>query len=338
MTITWNIASFPFPPFVKTIGPTLNTPSKPLANPGHVKFMWRHMSGIPVTPKGEYVLEFPPECPLRLDYSQFTSEVRVTPNYHRHIEITLLYEGTASFTVENRRYEMKEGDMMIIGQGEFHFMEASHNKSVKVFSLHFLPELIHRPGGLPLDLEYLRPFGHHGPAFSHLIPAGAVEGTIVFDRLRRIHEELARKGSQWALAARTYLTDILLEIARFYGKSSDGSIERSDRMLNVQRLSKVFNHINANCSEPISPRQLASLAHMSPGYFSRFFKAVTGITPTNYVMRARVDMATHFLLNTAMTVTEIAYASGFGSASYFDRVFKEAKGVTPHDFRMRTGN
>jgi AraC-like DNA-binding protein/mannose-6-phosphate isomerase-like protein (cupin superfamily) len=301
-------------------------------------FNWRPLSGIPVTPAGEFVLEFPPECPLRLDYSQFTSEVRITPNYHSHIEVTLLYEGAAIFTVENRRYEMAEGDIMIIGQGEFHFMEASSAKPIKVFSLHFLPDLIHRPGSLPLDMEYLRPFGHHGPGFAHRIPAGAIDGPVMFDRLRRIHDELNKRERGWALAARTFLADILLEIARHYGKGGKVSEERNDRMLNVQRLSKVFNYINQNCAEPIAPKKLASLANMSPGYFSRFFRAVTGITPTNYVMRARVDMATKYLLNTTMSVTEIAYASGFGSASYFDRVFKSAKGMTPHEFRRQMGH
>ena len=205
--------------------------------------------------------------------------------------------------------------------------------AAKVFSLHFRPELIHRPGCLPLDIEYLRPFGHHGPRFSHRIAADAVDGTVIFDRLRRIHEELAIKGGFWALAAKTYLVDILLEVSRHYSRTGGLPDAPNDRVLNVQRLSKVFDHINKNCSEPIPPRQLAALANMSPGYFSRFFRAVTGVTPTDYVMRARVDLATHLLLSTAMSVTEIAYASGFGSASYFDRVFKRTKRVTPLDFR-----
>ncbi len=298
-----------------------------------VGFKWRPLQGLAVTAKGEFVLEFPPECPLRLDYSQFSSQLKITPNYHSHIEITLLYEGTASFTVENRRYELREGDLMVIGPGEFHVMEADPQQTVKVFSLHFRPELIHRPGGLPLDFEYLRPFGRHGPGFSHRIAAEEIDGAIVFDRLRRIHDELACRGGHWALAARTYLADILLEIARCYGKAEAGAGDGDDRLLNVQRLSRVFNHINTYCGEPLPPRQLAALAHMSPGYFCRFFKAVTGLTPTNYVMRARVDRATHLLLTTAQSITEVAYASGFGSASYFDRVFKEIKGMTPHDFR-----
>lgn len=222
--------------------------------------------------------------------------------------------------------------MMIIGQGEFHFMEADPLKAVKVFSLHFLPELIHQPGGLPLDIAYLRPFGHHGPDFSHRIPAGAVDGNVVFDRLRKIHEELATRGNRWALAARTYLADILLEIARHYGLADQTAPERDDRMLNVQRLSWVFNHIKKSCGEPISTRQLSSLANMSPSYFSRFFRAVTGMTPTNYVMRARVDMATQtdddgrqpiatvnpeqtWLAAQEITLSYAAASSGFGESA-----------------------
>ena len=78
---------------------------------------------------------------------------------------------------------------------------------------------------------------------------------------------------------------------------------------------------------------MARLAHMSPQYFCRFFKTATGTTMTEYVLR--MDLAMEFLSGSAMSVTEIAYASGFSSHSYFDRVFKRLMGVTPQEYRRQ---
>jgi len=74
---------------------------------------------------------------------------------------------------------------------------------------------------------------------------------------------------------------------------------------------------------------------MSPAYFCRFFKGVTGTTLTEYVLRTRIDRGMEFLSNSSLSVTDIAYKTGFSSHSYFDRVFKRLKGVTPLEYRRR---
>jgi AraC-like DNA-binding protein len=77
------------------------------------------------------------------------------------------------------------------------------------------------------------------------------------------------------------------------------------------------------------------MAHMSPAYFCRFFKATTGDTATEYILRLRVDMSADLLANSAKSVTDIAYAVGFSSHSYYDRVFKRLMGMTPLEYRRQ---
>ena len=301
-----------------------------------MKFPWVSTRTMQFTAKGEFPVAFPPECPLRLHFVQFTQEHRLTPSYHDHLEISLLYEGSGTFTVESHRYPVREGDLVVVGRREFHLMEANHRDAPKNISLYFLPELIYRPGGQPLDFEYLKAFRYHSPTFSHRIAAGEVSVALVLDRIRKIQQELEARRADYPLAAKTYLTDILLELSRHYGRLGGTLRDRDERVLDIERLREVFNFIRKNCGEPISLRRLAPMAHMSPGYFCRFFKAVTGMTPTEYLLRVRVDQAMELLASGARSITEIAYASGFGSATYFDRVFKRLKGMTPQEFRRET--
>ena len=69
---------------------------------------------------------------------------------------------------------------------------------------------------------------------------------------------------------------------------------------------------------------------------SRFYKrvqALTGMTPMNYIINVRMDMAKEMLKDDTMTIAEIAYQLGFNSASYFTRMFKAQTGISPKEYR-----
>jgi AraC-like DNA-binding protein len=272
---------------------------------------------------------------VRLHFFRFTEDHRLTSSYHDYLELAVICEGRGCFVVENQRYPVAPGDVLVVGSRESHLMEAARGQVLKAASLHFRPELIHAPGGSALDFEYLRPFHHRGAGFSHRIARGCLPEGLVLDRLARIHQAMQARDGSYPLVVKTYLNDILLELNRHCGHRSGPAIARAQRVRDFERLREVFSHVRKNCREPVSLRQLARMAHMSPNYFCRFFKAVTGHTLTEYVLRLRVDLAMEFLSNSAMSVTEIAYASGFSSHSYFDRVFKRLKGVTPLEYRRR---
>ena len=62
-----------------------------------------------------------------------------------------------------------------------------------------------------------------------------------------------------------------------------------------------------------------------------------GMTPVEYVNRQRVARSERLLAETALTVTEIAYACGVGDANYFSRLFRRYRGVSPKEARAKSG-
>jgi len=315
-----------------------NTPSPadpPRGEALRAAFPWVSSRTLQFTAQGEFPLAFRPECPLLLHCLQFTVEHRLTPSYHEHLEISYVFEGRGAFVLESRRYPLQTGDLVVVGRREFHLIEAEFPTPLRALSLHFMPELVHPPGGAALDFEYLRPFHHHGAGFSHRLPAAEVPKDLVLDRLWRIHEETTARRQDYPLAVKTHLCDLLFALSRLYRRTGVEPAPQDRRARDFERLREVFSFIRKNCHEPVSLRQMARLAHLSPQYFCRFFKAVTGNTLTEYVLRMRVDLAMEFLSSSAMSVTEIAYAAGFSSHSYFDRVFKRLKGVTPQEYRRQ---
>jgi AraC-like DNA-binding protein len=86
-------------------------------------------------------------------------------------------------------------------------------------------------------------------------------------------------------------------------------------------------------SGELSVKYLADLLHCSADYLSYIFHRETGQRLIAYINRERIKAAMNMLRNTALSVSEVAYALGFESQAYFSRVFKQVTLKTPIDFR-----
>ncbi len=80
---------------------------------------------------------------------------------------------------------------------------------------------------------------------------------------------------------------------------------------------------------------LARIAFMSPGHFSRTFRATFGETPHRYLQRRRVERAMALLRQPAASVTEVGQGVGFDSLGAFSRAFKAVTGEAPSAYRDR---
>lgn len=100
------------------------------------------------------------------------------------------------------------------------------------------------------------------------------------------------------------------------------------------RLAQVVARMQANIEDPISPARLALDAAMSPRQLERLFARHLGRTPKRYYMELRLERAHHLLVQTQLSVIEIALACGFASAAHFSKCYRGQYGRTP--YRQRT--
>lgn len=98
-------------------------------------------------------------------------------------------------------------------------------------------------------------------------------------------------------------------------------------------VSAVTSYINSNFTKELRVEQLADMVHLSKYYFIRLFKSRTGYTPHEYLIKVRISHAQYLLKNTALTVKEICFASGFAGESRFCTCFLNSVGMTPSEYR-----
>lgn len=82
-----------------------------------------------------------------------------------------------------------------------------------------------------------------------------------------------------------------------------------------------------------SVSRLSQAAHLSPYHFLRTFTHVTGVTPHQYVLRARLRNAALRLVRESGSVLDIALDCGFADVSNFTRAFRTEFGVSPREYR-----
>lgn len=99
---------------------------------------------------------------------------------------------------------------------------------------------------------------------------------------------------------------------------------------------RIHHVMNAILSKPEADHSLEAMAAdagLTPSHFCRVFKKATGITPHQYVMKARLDRAQDLLGSSDMSIAAIADQLGFTSQSHFTRAFRQYAGQTPSSWR-----
>ena len=116
-----------------------------------------------------------------------------------------------------------------------------------------------------------------------------------------------------------------------YNSASGAAAVLEDK--NIPKLKSVLSFIRSNYDKQITLDDMAGHISMSPKYFCYFFKEMTNKTPVEYLNFYRVEKSAKMLLNTDLSVTDIAFSCGFNDLSYFIKIFKQIKGITPAKFR-----
>ncbi|MER7698886.1 MULTISPECIES: helix-turn-helix transcriptional regulator [unclassified Streptomyces] len=107
------------------------------------------------------------------------------------------------------------------------------------------------------------------------------------------------------------------------------------RLEDLARLRRARDRMDREYAEPLDVPSLARSALMSPGHFSRSFRAAFGETPYSYLMTRRIERAKALLRRGDLSVTDVCFAVGCTSLGSFSSRFTELVKESPSAYRAR---
>jgi AraC family transcriptional regulator len=150
-----------------------------------------------------------------------------------------------------------------------------------------------------------------------------------------IAQEAANGGVGSELLVDSLTTQLSVAILRNHAnvifREPDGSACLSFRQEHLVR-----DYVQSNLHDRLTLEDLAATAGLSKFHFARRFRASTGTTPHEFVLRQRVDRARRLLQRTSIPLPEVAQTCGFADQSHMNRVVRKRLGATPGEVRRRT--
>lgn len=103
----------------------------------------------------------------------------------------------------------------------------------------------------------------------------------------------------------------------------------------LRRLLRAKDRMDGGSHEDWPVRRLADVSGVSEAHFSRSFKQAFGVPPHRYLLTRRIEKATTLLRDTDLSITDIAFQTGWQSLGTFGRIFRDITGESPGTMRAR---
>lgn len=149
--------------------------------------------------------------------------------------------------------------------------------------------------------------------------------------LEKIFDSLIEEFKLKPKYSKYRLQGLLLEILSLIAK-------KNSNMLNGgKKINKKFNEIcgemQKNYANNIPIREYANICNLSESRFSHLFTNIIGISPKQYLLMCKIDVAKKLLINTELSIYQISESVGFADQNYFSRIFKKHTGISPLKYR-----
>jgi len=241
---------------------------------------------------------------------------------HRHdyFETELILSGKVKHTLNGKDYILEKGDVCLLTPADFHEIEVIEN--AQIYNVSFDTSAVPSEFAMRVFESTQRVFTPFEDDFSTLC--------LISELLCGLFPTGTNFDEKYAALLLGAFTN---RLGRLIYPSQ--SIQNYGAQSEIQE-SVVYLHTHFRDNPSLA--LLASVCHLSAGYFSSRFKSITGKNVSQYLTELRIDYAKRLLLATNLSVTDICFSCGYGSLSNFMKAFKNCAGISPLCFRKGEKN
>ena len=256
--------------------------------------------------------------------------------FHSHPELELVYvkESFGKRIIGNSVSNFEAGDMVFLGSDIPHvwlndeiYYHNINKLKAQAIVVYFNKDIF-------------------GPAFYELKEAKKINS--LFEKAKKglsitgkSNKLIAQKLEQLVLKKDFEVIIGLFEILSVLSEAADiefinaESYSPTNDSFKKDRLSEVYQYVKENYKKEISLDEVAQIASLTPTSFCRMFKSKTKKNFIEYLNEIRISYACKHLIESDMSVSEIAYECGYKTVSNFNKLFKKNTGNTPKEYKNK---
>ncbi len=249
------------------------------------------------------------------------NECLIKPHWHEKYEFIFVNKGSVKFIIDNQEYFAPENSIISVSPNMLHTGWAG-STGCNIFNVTF-------------NHKYLL----DDSVYEQSLKNSFINHTIEIEPIITDPTAVSYFKNIWNNRNNDIISKPILEkglICIFFSYLVENF--STNHILNKSKSAKfnsILEYINQNYTNQITTEQIAEHFSYNKSYFCRKFQENTKITPTEYILRLRINHSQKLMTTSSLSLNSIAAQSGFATYPYFSAKFKQLVGISPVEWRNK---
>lgn len=255
-------------------------------------------------------------------------------HFHEDLEFIHITKGNMAYNVNGREVALHAGDTLMVNSGHIHYSLSTEKERCSYIIYILKPLLL--CSSYVVEKKFVNPIIENKRLPYILFRANTVFG----DRMHAASERMMKTipaayapGDAFAITKEFFsIWEIVMEYCRenasFLVKEQPGTAQESFK--------KMSAFIQSEYKNKITLEDIANAGNVSKSYCNIIFRRYAGMTPVESLLRFRAKKVCEYLTSSEMSMSEIAFQTGFSGASYMTEIFKRYYKMSPRAYKSET--
>lgn len=247
---------------------------------------------------------------------------------HWHDEVELIYvlSGDIRYLINGERITMRAGEGVFVNSRQLHRILAGTN-ACELLCLIFSPMLL--CASKYVTSKLIQPVLSKGDLPYIFLTRDVEWQKKILQKIAAVYQNTIHGEEELEILAHLY------HMWHFIACNVKGQEQKTNAQNDLMDVKTMIEFIQGAYEERITLQDICESGNMGKNKCSTLFRKYTNMSPVDYLRHYRIEKSIELLRNSDMTITEIAYATGFTGASYYAETFRKYMGCSPMQFRER---